>query len=160
MGKKSLAVLLLLITSVSLYAEGKDILTLSLSGGMTLDIAEFGLEKKFLSAGIAFQFPRTVSPGFKPQFSFNNDTWSLYLPAVLSLPIQSRSNRKITLEPYMGGGAVYFSDDKAFYPLVTGGLIFHIGSFFTDVPLYWYFHDRDSDFLIGLNLGWSFAFPR
>jgi len=171
MAKKRLALFLLFIFSYFLFAEEQDTFFLSVSGGMTLDVAGFGLEKKFISLGTTIQIPYYVSPGLKPQFSFNNDMWSLYLPAILSVPIGVGGKKKFRFEPYAGGGLVYNSDSSTFYPLVEGGFMIHAGTIFCDFPIYCYFYDKShtfyndrsnitisdlTDLLIGFNVGKSF----
>ncbi|MBN2657857.1 MAG: hypothetical protein JXR86_12410 [Spirochaetales bacterium] len=158
MRKQGLTAMLLLLTALSLYGNGRDTIDLSFSGGMILDMAIFGLEKKYAALGSSVQFPGSVSIGIKPQFAFNNDLWSVYLPALLSIPIPAGAAGRFALEPYAGGGAVYFSDSGIFHPLITAGVFFHYRSFFADLPIYCFLKEGDSDFLIGLNMGWSFHF--
>jgi len=133
---------------------------LSVSGGATLDMAPFGLEKKFAALQVQLLFPFTVAPGIKPQFAFNNDSWSLYLPITLAFPITLSESRDISLEPYGGGGTVYHSDTGIFHLLITGGISLRWRYFYTDLPVHCYFKEGDSDFLIGLNAGISIPLSR
>ncbi len=112
------------------------------------------MEKKFLALGATVQLPGKLKPGLKWQFSFNNDTLSLYLPVILSIPIRIEGSNYM-IEPYGGCGVVYNSNTTSFLPLIEGGLMIHKGYFFIDIPIYCYFSEYNDDFLIGLNVGWS-----
>lgn len=155
MNKKSLFLLIILIVTFTLAAEKRDTLNFSLSGGIILDVAPFGLEKKFVALGTTVQLPFQLSPGIKPQFAFNNDMWSFYIPAILSVPIDLNLKNSIVIEPYGGGGVVYHSDLSSFVPLIEGGLMIRKDSVVIDIPIYGYFTEFNRDFLIGFNVGWS-----
>jgi len=133
---------------------------LSFSGGATLDVAPFGVEKKFATLQAHLLYPLRIAPGIKPQFAFNHDSWSLYLPVTLAYPVLLSRSEDLTLEPYGGGGAVYHSDSGKFHLLITGGINLRWRYFYMDLPVHCYFKEGDSDFLIGLSGGVSFPLSR
>lgn len=160
MVKKITFLILISLLSSLMHSQAKRDFTLSLSAGISLDMASFGIENKYLSLQGALLTPGPYPLGVKPQFSFNNDHFTLFIPAVITFPISLDEYGKLRIVPYGGAGIAYLSDTATAHPLATGGMEFHYKSLFADMPVQVFFKGSDPDTVIGFYLGWSFSRKR
>lgn len=131
--------------------------SISLSAGMTLDVAPFGIEKIYVSLQGQILSEGPLSFGFKPTVSFGKDSFLLRLPAIVGYNFE-------WFFPYGGAGIELssHSGDRAISPFATGGIQLFLKPFFIDIPVvatlktYNNSHDIDTD--ISLLAGVYFPF--
>lgn len=123
---------------------------ITLAGGLTLDVASFGIDEKYMSLQAGVQSKGLLSIGLKPLFSFNGSNHILRIPLIVGMKI-----RKIV--PYAGVGIEFssYSGDSSYLPYVTGGIQFFTEPLYFDIPISIVMHGNDPDtdiaFLAGIH---------
>ena len=129
----------------------------SLSAGLTLDIAPFGIEKIYISLQGQILSEGPFSFGFKPSVGLSRDSLFLRLPAIIGYNFK-------WFFPYGGAGIelASHSGDTRISPFVTGGAQLFLKPFFIDLPvvatLKKYDNSYDIDTDISLLAGVYFPF--
>ena len=160
-GRRFSAILILLVIPlISISALDLSGQRVSVSAGVTLDIAPFGLEQVYYTFQAEYILPGTITAGIRPAFSFNESSYMFRIPLVGSLQVFERSDEFFRLSGYAGLGPEFYksAEHETLSLLLTGGLSGEIGHFYFDLPFASAFRGFNTDSDLSATAGVSFTF--
>lgn len=152
--KKPFIILFLLIPAL-LSAQEKCHISFSLGAGAELDIAPFGLEKKYLTLQGSFFIKGSAAAGIIPGFSFSRDAFMAAVPLVAGIPFHPGKGTWEIL-PYGGAGGGYLRGYDRILPLFTAGIMIQRKHFFINPDILIFIKDGESDTFAGIKAGFAF----